>query len=133
MNAFPRSAIAAAFLALGVAACSGYTSQNAPSAVPNVNPGLHPNALIVHPSKLALNGIGERYEKTFVVREAGYTGSFNTSETVGCMQAALLEPSVGTGPKTTFTLTGKKKTTTACTITFSDTKGHKANFKFTVA
>ena len=131
MIASRTSAIAVAVLVIGVSACGGQ-SQSSANAVPQVNPGsLHPSALIVKPSKIALI-IGERHEKTFVVEESGYKGSFNTSETFGCIQAALLEPSVGMGPKTTFTLTGLKETTAVCTITFSDTKGHKANFKFTV-
>jgi hypothetical protein len=134
MIAVLRSAGVALSFAVGVSACGGNVYQGASTAVPQVSMG-SPSAdpLTVYPLKLALKGIGERNEKTFAVKELGYTGPFNTSETFGCMQAALLEPSIGKGPKTTFTLTGKKKTTTACTITFSDTKGHKANFTFTVA
>ena len=134
MIAILRSAIVALTLAIGVCACGGSTSQSSADALPQVNPGAPSSAaLTVYPKKLALQGIGEHYEKTFAVKELGYTGPFNTSETFGCTQAAMLEPSIGMGPKTTFTLTGEKKTTTACTITFSDTKGHKVTFKFTVA
>ena len=134
MFAITRFVIAALVLAIGVSACGGQGAQTAGNSVPQVNSGsISPDAITVYPKKLALKGTGEGNEKTFAVKELGYTGPFNTSETFGCIQAALLEPSTGVGPKQTFTLTGKKKTTAPCTITFSDTKGHKVTFMFTVA
>jgi hypothetical protein len=88
-------------------------------------------SLILFPTKLAIKGIGKRFARTFIVKEPGYTGAFNTSETEGCIQAATLAPSVGNGPKTKFTLTGVKKVK-GCSITFSDTNGHTAMLKFSV-
>ena len=119
-----------ALAAVGLSACSNDVAQS----FPRINPeAVSPNAITVYPKTVSIKGIGELYEKTFKVTELGYTGPFNTSETYGCTQAALLEPSVGMGPKTTFTLTGKKKTTSPCSITFSDTKGHQVKLTFTVA
>lgn len=129
MTAFPRSIATALSLAV-LTACGGV----APTANSIPQPAFeHPHAtLTVFPHRLILSGIGKKYAKTFVVKEAGYTGSFNTTELYGCMQAATLTPSFGTGPRAKLTLTGVKKTTTTCKITFMDTNSHTATFKFKV-
>ena len=113
----------------GLTACAGNVG---PSTTLSSGAFEHPNAtLTVFPHRLTLDGLGAKHAKTFVVKEAGYTGSFNYSETYGCIQAATLAPSVAQGPKTKYTLTGKKKIS-GCKITFMDTKSQMAVLKFSV-
>ena len=126
--------VAVALLATVLSACAGNVNPSIPNAGSPAVSGsaIHPNAtMTVFPTRLIIRGIGAAHAKHFAVSEAGYTGSFSTTETEGCIQAATLSPSFGNGPKAKYTLTGVKKMS-RCSIKFTDTKKHSATLKFSV-
>ncbi|HZY99748.1 MAG TPA: hypothetical protein VFE36_09255 [Candidatus Baltobacteraceae bacterium] len=123
--------IAALFLTVSMTACG--TKQgvvpNAVSAFPAAqNTVPHSTkGLKVTPSTLTLYGKGAASATTVAVAESKYTGKFKEKDT--CINVAAISPTSGKGPSLNVTLTGVGKG--KCTVTFSDTKGHKATLTVT--
>jgi len=81
------------------------------------------NAITLSPSKLTIYGSGKSSATSVVVSEASYRKAF--AETNTCANVATITPASGKGPRFTFQISGIK--TGTCSITFTDTKHHKAS------
>jgi hypothetical protein len=121
------------FFRVTIVAIAALLSGCTPAWVPLAGPSPLPTAttepaLTVSPSSVQILNTGSNSVQTISVKESGYTGTFNESDT--CNGVATITTTNATGPATTYDAVGLAPG--FCTATFSDSGGRKQSVAITV-